>query len=128
MFCRECWEKIPDGSEVCPACGKPPAGTVSAPTELPPSRFDTAPVQVVPNYLVQSILVTVACCLPAGIAAIVYASQANSRQAAGDYAGALQAGNKAKMWCWISLGAGLVVIALYAVIFALGSSSGTGDL
>jgi Interferon-induced transmembrane protein. len=29
------------------------------------------------NYLVQSILVTLCCCMPAGIVAIIYAAQVN---------------------------------------------------
>ena len=63
----------------------------------------------IPNYLVQSILVTLCCCLPGGIAAIVYAAQVNSKQAADDIAGAMAASKNAKMWCWISLGVGLVI-------------------
>ena len=63
----------------------------------------------VPNYLVQSILVTLCCCIPGGIAAIVYAAQVNSKLAAGDYEGALKSSNNAKLWCWISLGVGIVV-------------------
>ncbi|NER07984.1 MAG: CD225/dispanin family protein [Okeania sp. SIO3C4] len=33
----------------------------------------------VPSYLTQAILITVFCCLPFGIVAIVYAAQVNSR-------------------------------------------------
>ena len=39
------------------------------------------------NWLVESILVTIFCCLPFGIAGIVFASQVNSKWAAGDYNG-----------------------------------------
>ena len=41
----------------------------------------------VPNYLAQAILVTLFCCLPFGIVAIVYAAQVNGRLQAGDIAG-----------------------------------------
>ena len=63
----------------------------------------------VPNYLVQSILVTIFCCapLPLGIVAIVFAAQVNGKLAAGDYAGAVSASKQAKMWCWIAFGVGL---------------------
>jgi hypothetical protein len=66
----------------------------------------------VPNYLVQSILVTLFCCIPFGIVAIVFAAQVNSKLAAGDYQGAVESSNKAKMWSWISFGVGLVVILI----------------
>jgi hypothetical protein len=64
------------------------------------------------NYLVQAILTTLCCCLPAGIVAIVYASQVNSKYQVGDYAGALDASNKAKTWCLVSLVAGIIVGAI----------------
>jgi Interferon-induced transmembrane protein len=70
----------------------------------------------VPNYLVQSILVTLFCCLPAEIVAIVYAAQVNSKQGAGDIAGAMAAAKNAKTWCWVSLGAGLAVFAIYIIV------------
>jgi hypothetical protein len=62
--------------------------------------------------MVQSILVTLFCCLIGGIIAIVYSAQVNSKLAAGDYEGAVQASENAKRWCWISFGVGLVVIVL----------------
>ena len=73
------------------------------------------------NYLVESILVTIFCCLPFGIAGIVFASQVNSKYAAGDFDGALQASNDAKKWMKWGLISGVVVIALYLIfIFAIG--------
>ena len=60
------------------------------------------------DYLVQSILVTLCCCLIGGIISIVYAAQVNSKWAAGDSAGALAASENAKMWCWLSFGIGIV--------------------
>jgi len=73
----------------------------------------------VPNYLVQAILTTIFCCLPFGIVAIVFAAQVNSKLAAGDYAGAVQTSNQAKMWCWISFGIGLVVQIVGMVIYGM---------
>ena len=54
----------------------------------------------VPNYLVQSILVTLCCCLPFGIVAIVSAAKVNGLLASGDYEGAVKASEDAKKWCW----------------------------
>jgi hypothetical protein len=70
----------------------------------------------VPNYLVQAILVTICCCLPGGIVAIVYAAQVNGKLASGDYTGARVASDTAKMWCWISFGVGLAINALYLIL------------
>ena len=70
--------------------------------------FNAVPQEKIPNYLVQSILVTLCCCLPFGVVAIIYAAQVNTKQQAGDTAGALAASKTAKMWCWIGLGVGIV--------------------
>ncbi len=64
------------------------------------------------NWLVESILVTLFCCLPFGIAGIVFASQVNSKFAAGDYAGALQASRDAAKWTKIGFWAGMAVIII----------------
>jgi hypothetical protein len=69
----------------------------------------------VSNYLVQSILVTLFCCLPLGIVAIINAAQVNNKLVAGDMAGALVASRKAKMWCWWSLGLSIVFWLIYIV-------------
>jgi hypothetical protein len=85
-----------------------------------------APVYV-PNYLVQSILTTIFCCLPFGIVAIIFAAQVNGKLAGGDYAGAVQSSKQAKMWCWISFGLGLaiwvIVILFYAIVIAAAVSA-----
>jgi len=70
----------------------------------------------IPTYLWQSIVVTLLCCLPTGIAAIVYASKVNSLKMIGDINGAKVASNTAKMWCWVSFGLGLLVIVLQVVV------------
>lgn len=77
----------------------------------------------VANYLVQSILVTLCCCLPFGIVAIIFSSQVNSKLAAGDVAGAEEASRKAKMWCWIAFGAGIVLIAIAIIANAIGMAA-----
>lgn len=78
--------------------------------------------QPVPNYLVQSILVTLFCCLPFGIVSIVYAAQVNTKLAAGDYAGAVDASQKAKTWSMWSFGIGLVFGLAYFALMILGAA------
>ncbi len=62
---------------------------------IPPQNAGIPPVRP-KNWLVESILVTIFCCLPFGIAGIVFASQVNSKYDAGDYAGAEKASRQAK--------------------------------
>ena len=102
MYCTNCGQLRPDGATSCPSCGTP----------VP--RFSTP--TAIPNYLVQSILVTLCCCLPFGIVAVVFAAQVNSKVASGDVAGAMDSSRKAKMWSWIAFGCGVVIAILYAVI------------
>jgi predicted Zn finger-like uncharacterized protein len=76
----------------------------------------------VPNYLVQSILVTLCCCWPFGIVAIINAAKVNSLLASGDYDGAVRASDAAQKWCWIAFVLGLIVNVLYVVLQLAGTS------
>jgi hypothetical protein len=106
MFCRKCGADNADNAYRCVQCGETLAQASGVPTNIP-------------NYLVQSILVTIFCCLPLGIPAIVFAAQVNGKLAAGDVQGALNASKNAKMWSWISFGCGiameLIIVAFYAL-------------
>lgn len=73
----------------------------------------------VPNYLVQAILVTIFCCIPFGIPAIVFAAQVNSKLAAGDIDGAKDSSRKAKMWTWIAFGVGLGIILITIIFYVI---------
>lgn len=77
----------------------------------------------VPNHLVMAILVTLLCCLPLGIVAIVNAAQVNGKLAAGDFAGARRASRSAKLWSLWSLGVGLVGGILYLTVAIIGSAN-----
>jgi hypothetical protein len=84
----------------------------------PPAPAMAQPRPQISNYLVPAILTTIFCCLPFGIAAIVFAAQVNTKIAAGDIAGAQESARKAKMWCWLSFGCGLVVMIIWFMIVA----------
>ena len=74
--------------------------------------------QVCPKtWMAESILVTVFCCLPFGIAGIVLASKVSSLYAAGNYEAALQASKDAGKWTKIGFIVGLVVIVLYLLVY-----------
>ena len=78
------------------------------PTAPPlPAGPSAPPTYQIPTYLAQSIIVTLCCCLPVGIPAIVYASRIDNLMRMGQYAEAQECSRKAKMWCWISFGIGI---------------------
>jgi hypothetical protein len=107
LFCTKCGTQNDDNSYKCIKCG-----------EILPqvqSQGLVTPVTI-PNYLVQAILVTLCCCLPFGIVSIIYAAQVNTKVKAGDIQGALDSSGKAKMWCWIGFGIGLVT---NLIVFAI---------
>ncbi len=72
------------------------------------------------NWLVESILATVFCCMPFGIAGIVYAAKVDSLYNRGDYRGADFASADAKKWTMVSFWLGIVVIVIYFFIGVLG--------
>lgn len=80
----------------------------------PPSAGGSTPV---PNNLVIAII-SIICCLPLGIPAIIFATQVNSKVAAGDIAGAQEASAKAKKFAIIGIVVWAVCVVLY-IIFAL---------
>jgi hypothetical protein len=69
-----------------------------------------------PNYLWQSIVCTLLCCLPFGVAGIVYAAKVDGLAATGKAAEALEASNKAKFWCKLSFGTSFVAMVLYFIL------------
>ena len=110
---------------VSPAASTHAAGSTSAasPYAPPRSQVSAGPSQMgrdQPTYLWQAIVVTLLCCLPLGIPAIVFASQAGSHKQRGDHEMAAQAAARARTWCWWSFGAGLVFAVLYGFLVASG--------
>ena len=119
MFCTKCGTKNDDNVSHCLRCGN---------VLHHPRQFGTGTSEVmrVPNYLAQAILVTIFCCVPFGIPAIVFAAQVNNKLEGGDYTGAVEASKKAKMWCWIAFGVGLgigIISVIFGIIGALMENS-----
>ncbi len=82
----------------------------------------------VPNYLVPAIL-SAFCCLPLGVVAIIFAAQVNNKVATGDMAGATDSSKKAKMFSFIAIGLGLLLILCYIVFIVLiGGLSAIGNM
>jgi interferon-induced transmembrane protein len=73
----------------------------------------------VPNYMVPAII-SLFCCWPLAIVAIIFAAQVNGKVAAGDMQGAMDASKKAKLFSYISIGVGLGLGLIYVILMALG--------
>jgi len=106
MYCTNCGKQHGDDARVCTNCGK----------ELP--RI----IPSIPAYLPQAILVTLCCCVPFGIPAIVFAAQVNAKLAAGDVNGAMASSRRARIWCWVGFGSGLLVASLYVLLALAGAA------
>lgn len=149
MNCPNCGTSNLDNATLCIHCGRPlsaasgsyvpPAPAVETTSSYtppppppppssggyvppPPSSPSSAgvPGGPIPNYLVHSIIVTLCCCLPLGIVAIVFAAQVNSKLAIGDVSGARDASKKAKMFVMIGVGLGLLAWLVWAAFFSAG--------
>jgi hypothetical protein len=111
LNCPNCGTSNLDTASICANCGKSLSGGPShSYTPPPPGGSFGGPspsAEKIPNYLVQSI-VLLCCCFPLAIVAIIFAAQVNTKLAAGDIAGAREASSKAKMFCWIAFGLGIV--------------------
>jgi hypothetical protein len=81
----------------------------------PPPAGGSEPV---PNNLVIAII-SILCCLPLGIPAIIFATQVNTKVAAGDLAGAQDSAKKAKMFAMIGIGLWLLLVVCYLLIFLI---------
>jgi len=114
MFCKECGNQNDDNAYRCVHCGE----------HLQQAGANPAAGQDIPNYLAQAIIVTILCCWPLGIPAIVFAAQVNGKLVSGDIDGAMESSRKAKMWCWWAFGGALAAYGLYFLIFVLFAMAG----
>lgn len=147
MNCPYCGSANPEGSAMCASCGQslvvappvapaPPAPPEAyaqppAPVYAPPQYAQPQVVAAVPvkNHLVMAILATLFCCLPFGVVGIIFATQVNSKLAAGDFAGAQQASKNAALWSWLAIGGAVLLVILYVVLFVvLGVSEYTSSM
>lgn len=95
---------VPQFARVVPTSTPPfvpasqPAGNISSNPYVTPSSPESHASQLanIPNYLWQSIVVTILCCWPLGIPAIVYAAKVDGLKATGNIQDALAASANAK--------------------------------
>ena len=103
-----------------------PADTFSAPA-IPSYANTTTPGLPPKNWLVESILVTILCCLPLGIVGIINATKVESLWNSGQRDAALKASQEAGKWVKIAFFSGIVVIGLYLLLMVFGVIAGIGS-
>lgn len=88
-------------------------------TQPPPIAVPyTNPLPMAPpkNWLIESIIVTLLCCLPLGIVGIIHATKVDSLWASGQRDAALKASQEAGKWVKLGAIIGFVVIVLYILV------------
>ncbi|MCB9183067.1 MAG: CD225/dispanin family protein [Flavobacteriales bacterium] len=82
------------------------------------------------TWLVESILVTLLCCVPFGIVGIIHAAKVNELWDRGDLEAAEAASRDAKRWTTIGFWCGLIPVALlllfYGSVFAMFIAAAVG--
>lgn len=100
------------------------SGSAAAASTVPPvasSVISPAGGAEIPTYLWQSIVCMVLCCLPLAIPALIFSTKVKPAIEMGKLDEARDASKKAKMWCWIAFGVGIVVQVLYLGLIAIGA-------
>ena len=109
MYCVRCGTENENDAHKCVACEE---------VLVNPQEY-VALTKPIPNYLAQSIIVTLCCCMPLGIPAIVFAAQANGKIQGGDRKGAIESSKNAKIFFHLSLWTGLASYLLLFLVYAL---------
>lgn len=89
-----------------------------------PEQMEEIPPLKPNNWLWQSIVVTLFCCVPFGIVGIVYAAKVDVFYFNGRYQEAEAAARSARNWTLVALLIGVVVIISWISIFSSGDMSG----
>lgn len=83
------------------------------------ARGPVAPYSPKPNnFLAWAVLSTLLCCVPLGVASIVFAAQVDSKWAVGDFQGAAESSRRAKNFAVASAAVTLALLVLY-LLFGL---------
>jgi hypothetical protein len=112
MFCPNCGAEVSEKAVVCVKCG---VGLNNA------TQRNVVDEPQPKTWLVESILATLFCCLPFGIAGIVNAANVSSKYSVGDIEGAKRASQQAGKWTKLAFWLGLAGILIYIIaMVALG--------
>lgn len=106
---------------------QPQPAPAAAPNAAPQPTQEIKP----DSFLAWAIVSTLLCCLPAGIVAIVYASQVDSYWFANNHEASRRAARLARTWTWVSVGIAAfcwLVYLLLVFVFATALSLPFYDL
>jgi len=104
---------FPPGGPQVPPMGAPYASTSMM--EKPPK-----------NWLVESILVTILCCIPFGIVGIIHATKVENLWNTGQRDAAMKASRDAGKWVRIGFFCGLAVYVIWGLMMVFGVVAGLG--
>jgi DNA-directed RNA polymerase subunit RPC12/RpoP len=109
IYCSRCGAENHYNNYRCDECGSKLRGE---------PRRKARIMRPVSSHLAEAILVTIFCCLPFGVVAIIYAAQVSGHLTSGNHAAAVRSSESAKTWCWVSFlcGIGVVVLTIFASI------------
>jgi hypothetical protein len=111
------WKRAGELPELLAILGPPPAAYA-----IPQQPGISGTLHTPPKtWLLESILVTLFCCLPFGIAGIVFASRVESQFYAGNYEGAIRSSADAKKWTMISFWVGLAIGVIWIIAMIISS-------
>lgn len=103
---------------------------LAADTSIPPVAIPYTPIyseRPPKNWLVESILVTILCCLPLGIVGIINATKVETLWNSGQKDAALKASQEAAKWVKIGAIVALVCWVLYFILIFFGIMAGIGS-
>lgn len=106
-----------------PSGGGYDGGAYGAPPPPPAGGYGGVPAGPPPGNNLILAIVSLLCCWPIGIPAVVFAAQVNGKWNAGDQAGAIDAAAKAKKFATIALVLGIIATIIYIVLIATGAMS-----
>lgn len=112
---------IPGAGEpaAAPAANGAPMNAKEAYANMARNAYGNDVPPMPPAYLVWAVVMTVCCCLPAGVVAIIFSSQVSSKYYAGDIEGARRSSERAQIWIIVSFVLGVLSNTLYLPIAML---------
>ena len=124
-YCYHCGAENMDTASFCASCGTNIISTGYVPpqvaTPIQEEKTKDEKPAIPETYLWQSVLVTILCCMPLGIIAIINSAQVETRYYAGNYPGAESASRNARNLAIAGLITGAVISILYIALFFFGA-------
>ena len=103
-----------------PGGGGYDGGAYGAPPPPPAGGYGGPPAGPPPSNNLVLAIVSLLCCWPIGIPAVVFAAQVNGKWNGGDQAGAIESAAKAKKFAIIALALGIIATIIYIIAIAAG--------